>query len=123
MDKAWFEMRAIRQRKLNTAVWIPLRAVDKTGQLGRFGFHGFKEDFFGAGTLAVPVAAREAANQLGWGDIGISHHHGPCVQEGSYLASDAYDSHLENFRGIHLALEQWTNRIEKVEWHLHQDLV
>jgi hypothetical protein len=29
-ERAWFEMREYRRRRLDSAVWIPLRAVEKT---------------------------------------------------------------------------------------------
>jgi len=84
---------------------------------------GFREDFFGAGTLAVPVAAMDSANQLGWMDIGISHQHGPYVQDGRYYCAYEYESHIEGFVGLHLVLDQRANRDEKRTWHLNQDLV
>jgi len=123
MDQDLFEMRDIRRRNLETAVWIPLRAVLRVHEEGRFGFSGFQEEFFGAGTLAVPLPARDAASELGWSDIGIGHQHQPYVHEGEFIPSDIYESNRGNFQGIHLVLDQRTNRADVGEWHLHQDLV
>lgn len=123
MDQEWFEMKAIRNRRLETAVWIPLRAIHRIEETGRHGFLGFKTEFFGAGTLGVPIEAIAAANQLGWSDVGISHQHGPYAGEERYIPSDVFDSHVGDFDGLHLVLEQRTNRCELAEWHLNQDLV
>jgi hypothetical protein len=123
MKQDWFEMKAVRKRKLNAAVWIPLRAENLIEKTGQYGFPGFKEEFFGAGTIAVPIVARDSAGQLGWSDIGIAKSHRPRFHNGIYSPSDIYDSHVGDFRGIHLVLEQHMNRFEVNEWHLNQDLV
>ena len=122
LNREWFEMRDIRRRRLNSAVWIPLRAVCQIEKVGRHGFRYFREEFFGAGSLAVPIEARDVASKLGWSNVGIMHSHRPYVDQGLYHPSDAYELG-EDFDGIHLALEQRTNRNELDEWHLHQDFV
>jgi hypothetical protein len=114
-------MREIRQRRLQNAVWIPLRANQKIESAGRDGEVGFIEDYFGSGSLAVPVAAKEKASRLGWMDIGIGHRHRHDFRKGVYLPSDAYD--WRGVTGICLVLDQHTNRSEATEWHLHQDFV
>ncbi len=55
MNQDWFEMKDVRRRRLATSVWIPLRAVQTLEKHGSYGYEGFKEEFFGAGTLAVPA--------------------------------------------------------------------
>ena len=115
-------MREIRRRKLESAVWIPLRAMNKI-EVGRYGFAGSEVEFFGAGSLAVPLDKRDSANQLGWMDIGISHNHGPYFDDETYRPGDVYDSNPGDSLGIHLVLDQHVNSIEVAEWHLHQDLV
>lgn len=116
-------MKDVRRRKLATSVWIPLRAVHVIEKSGSYGYEGFKEEFFGAGTLAVPVEKKAQAEKLGWMDIGISHDHAAYVQDHKYHPSDVYEDYQGEFNGIHLVLEQRTNSIEITEWHLHQDLV
>ena len=123
IDQKWFEMEAVRRRWLATAVWIPLRAVTHPCKAGDFGFSGFTEEFFGVGSVAVPLGAKFAAEQLGWDDIGISHQHGSYVNDGKYVPCDAYMADGGAFEGVHLVLEQRANRNETREWHLHQDLV
>jgi hypothetical protein len=123
MNQEWFEMKDVRRRKLATSVWIPLRAVHVIEKCGSYGYEGFKEEFFGAGTLAVPVGEKALAEKLGWMDVGISHEHGAYVQDHKYHPSDIYEDYHDEFNGIHLVLEQRANSIEIKEWHLHQDLV
>jgi hypothetical protein len=123
MNQDWFEMKDVRRRKLATSVWIPLRAVHTIEKHGSYGYDGFKEEFFGAGTLAVSVEKKAKAEKLGWMDVGIIHEHGSYVQDDKYHPADVYEDDNGEFRGIYLVLEQRANSIETKEWHLNQDLV
>lgn len=119
----WFEMKDVRRRKLATSVWIPLRAIHTIERNSSYGYDGFKEEFFGAGTLAVPVEEKSKAEKLGWMDVGIIHEHVSYVENGKYHPADVYEDYDGEFSGIFLALEQRANSIETKEWHLSQDLV
>lgn len=123
MDQEWFELRDVRRRRLEGSVWIPLRAIHTRKTTGEYGFPGYQAEFFGAGSLAVFEEKRGHAGQLGWEDIGISHEHRGWVQDGRYIPSDIYQSHSGGIIGLHLVLDQRSNRDEPKEWHLHQDLV
>ena len=79
MPQAWFEMAEIRRRKFASSAWIPLRVVQPICEEGNRGHLGFKEEFFGAGSIAVPVDLKEKTTKLGWSDVGISHEHRACV--------------------------------------------
>ena len=70
MNQSWFEMADYRRRKFATAVWVPLRAIHVMHADGRQGHMGFRQDFFGAGSLAVAVGNKEKAVSLGWDDSG-----------------------------------------------------
>jgi hypothetical protein len=119
MDQSWFEMRHVRKRWLNSAVWIPLRANNTVESVGKFGFAGYKEDYFGAGSLAVPLDAVEEAEHVDWMDIGVSACHKPSVSSDTYEPADVYCDGL----GVHLVLDQKVNQLQPSVWHLHQDLV
>lgn len=91
MPQAWFEMAEIRRRMFAESAWIPLRAVQPICEGGNRGHLGYKEEFFGAGSLAVPADLKEKANKLGWSDVGISHEHRACFDDGRYIRlSDAH---------------------------------
>jgi hypothetical protein len=47
MDKTWFEMKEHRKRRIADAVWIPLRATEYKEKKGRYGYVGYKEEYFG----------------------------------------------------------------------------
>jgi hypothetical protein len=123
IDQNWFEMRDIRPRRLDASVWIPLRAISTIEKCGRYGFVGFKKELLGVGTLAVPIDKKNIAEKLDWGDVGISHEHGPNIGDEVYIASDIYQDCKGEFTVIHLVLEQNINSLEGRECHLHQDLV
>lgn len=123
MNQDWFEMSDIRRRKLKSSVWIPLRAVQELQKNGRYGFLGYKKEFFGTGTVAVPIDQKDAASKLGWEDIGIKHNHSGFYDDGKYIAADVYEDYKGKFIGVNLVLDQHLNNVEVSEWHLHQDFV
>ncbi|MFA4957774.1 MAG: hypothetical protein WC556_12465 [Candidatus Methanoperedens sp.] len=123
MEQNWFEMRDIRRRKLASAVWIPLRAIDRIEDIGKFGHLGNQSEFFGVGTLAVPTESKDEMHKLSWSDIGIMHNHCGCVEGGKYIPSDVDEGYRAKYTGLHLVLDQRGNSAELPEWHLHQDFV
>lgn len=122
MNQSWFEMQDIRRKNFEKSVWIPLRAVLRNEQ-GKYGYEGYKVDFFGSGSIAVPTRNLEAAKKLKWMDIGISHQHYGCVEDGVYIPADIYKDDRSEFEGVHLVLEQMSHDDDPNIWHLNQDLV
>src|SRR5690606_30392359 len=116
-------MKDIRRKSFARSVWIPLRAVLHNEKQGRYGYDGYKEEFFGTGSVAIPVDKIDAAKKLGWMDIGISHEHSGWVEDGVYIPAEVYKDHGEDFEGIHLVLEQRTHDDSPNIWHLNQDLI
>ena len=53
MDQTWFEMENIRRRKLDKAVWIPLRAYQED-KVGEYEYPGYTCEVSAAGSVAVP---------------------------------------------------------------------
>jgi len=88
---------------MNTSVWIPLRAIDQIREVGKHGQLGHISEFFGVGTLAVSVAAKSAAEALGWEDVGISHDHFGCVDRGSTSPQMSMKITMANFLGSTLS--------------------
>lgn len=115
-------MRDIRRKKFNNSVWIPLRASSQNERQGRFGYEGYKEEFFGAGSIAFPIEFEKAVKSLSWTDIGIGHQHNGYVEDGHYTPSDVYRDYQGKFSGIHLVLDQLLINEPSI-WHLHQDLI
>lgn len=121
MEQAWFEMQEIRRRKLATVVWIPLRCINQVIETGQIGHLGYKSEFYGVGSIAIPLAQKAAAEKLDWMDIGISHNHSGAVQDGKYIPADFLED--GGVSGVHLVLDQRGNKLDPSVWHLHQDLV
>jgi hypothetical protein len=122
MNQQWFEMTDVRKRWLASSVWIPLRAIikDKTG--AEYGTLGYREDFYGVGSLAVPMDAKESAKGLGWASVGL-HAHGPSIEEDKYLPSDIYEHPSGDWFGSYLVLAHEVNSTETPEWYLHPDFI
>ena len=123
MEQTWFEMRDVRRRKFQSAVWIPLRAVHQIQELGVFGRAGYLADFFGAGSIAVPTAKRSIADELECTDVGTNHNHAGWVDGDVYKPADVYWANDGSTLGFHLVLDQRGNLLEHARWHLHQDFV
>lgn len=64
MPQVWFEMAEIHRRKFAAAAWMPLRTVQPICEEGTRGHLGFKEEFFGNVSLAVPDDLKEIATKL-----------------------------------------------------------
>lgn len=120
--QAWFEMQDLRKRRLADAVWIPLRA-SKMVSSGTFGNVAFEREFFGAGSVAIPLARRWEATKLGWPEIGLGHLHRVYAAGPSYKAVDVYRGPSGADLGVELVLDQEFDGAEPSVWHLHQDLV
>lgn len=75
VNQEWFEMADVRRKRYNKAVWIPLRANLDHAREGKYGYVGYKTDFFGLGSLAVPIVDKKDAEKLDWMGIGIANDH------------------------------------------------
>jgi hypothetical protein len=123
VDQTWFEMPEVRRRTLASAVWIPLRANTRLKENGIDGHAGYELEYYGVGTLAVPIEFKAKCEKLTWRDVGIRHQHSGYVQDGKYISADEYHDPGGDFSGLYLVLEQCGNSAEISEWHLHQDFV
>jgi len=122
INQEWFEMRDVRRKKFAESVWVPLRLAHKIESLGKYGFVGYKDEFSGAGSLALPISRRDDAIKLGWNDIGLSHTQGVWAHDEFYKTAEAYENRPGEPLGIQLVLVQTFDN-EPTEWHLNQDIV
>lgn len=124
MEKNWFEMNILRRNRLNNAVWIPLYACQELERRGQIGYDGYKAEFFGCGTLAVPIDEKKKAAKMGWDSVGIGYDSKPWInEEGKYLSSDVCTDLNGNFIGLRLALVQEMELSDCNELFLHQDFI
>lgn len=123
-SQAWFEMRQLRQRSLDEAVWIPLHSSQRLMLLGQPGYEGYVEEFFGANTIMVPTEAMPEFEEFGWSSLGLGvNYRGWVDDDGNYSPSDSYSERGGRFSGVFPVLVVEGNSMELPEWHLHQDLV
>jgi hypothetical protein len=121
MSQSWFEMQDLRKRKLDSSVWIPLRAEKEIRNTIKFGLVGYSEEFIGYGSVMVPVNKKSFVEKLSWNDIGIRHTHSCSFHNDRYIPSDIY--YNNDFEGVNLVLNQsFDNNLDYNDWHLHQDL-
>lgn len=118
MNQQWFEMEDIRHKKLDKSVWLPLWAV-KNQTVGTHGYIGYKEEFFGGASLAIPIEQKDSIGKIELTDINNSRV--GYFEDGKYFPSDTYKG--DGFTGLFLVIDQGINRDELPEWHLHQDFV
>jgi hypothetical protein len=123
MKKDWFEINEFRKRRFADAVWIPIRVSESIIDKGDYGELGYVHEFFGLGSLAVPLMKKDAAKQLSWGSIGVSHEHGVWAAKDFYKPADIYWLNENESLGFELALIQSFDGAEPRQWHLNQDLV
>lgn len=124
MEKSWFEMNEFKRRQFKNAVWIPLYACQEMEYHGQIGYVGYKSEFCGCGSLAIPIEKKEQAAEMGWESIGIGYDSTPWIDDkGKYIASDIYTDFENTILGLRLALRQETESSEPTELFLHQDFV
>lgn len=124
MEQTWFEMLTYRKRSMDAATWIPLYAVESIQSAVEFGYVGYREDFFGCGSVAVPVAQRALVEKLEWNDIGIENHHQGSFDNGNYRPAEAFKSWADaELNGINLIMVQENSGKLEGDWLLHPDLV
>lgn len=119
----WFEMIDIRRRRFSNAVWIPLHLCEHLEREGQFGHEGYRSDFFGVGTVAVPLEKQGEIQRLSWSNVGLINRQQSFAGENYYKPVDVFQLDETIDFGIELCLVQNFSNDRKQEWHLNQDLV
>ena len=121
-SQKWFEMAELRQRSLDTKVWIPLAASHAVMSDGQQFHLGYQEEYFACETVAVPLNLRSQAEQLEWIDLS-NNGQGPEFFDKEYMPADQQLGYGDEPIGTRLVLRQSFTMHDADEWHLHQDLV
>lgn len=124
MDKKnWILQLQETRRNFNNSTWIPLRA-SQTNEKGSIKNIGFESEFFGCGSVAFPPEHVDRANNLSWGDIGISSIGKPyAYDDGHYSPIDQYELNDREPIGVHLIFEYPQPVIGGRKWILNPDLI
>jgi len=123
MPQTWFEMPEIRKRFFDKSVWIPLREARTLLKEGKLGHAGFKDEFWGAGSIAVPLGQVSEAEKLEWMNVGIGHSTKGYVDEEEYIPAHSYKNRNGSLTAENLVLVREGNAIECSEWHLSPDFI
>ncbi|EKL1986939.1 hypothetical protein PQX93_004632, partial [Salmonella enterica] len=83
MKLDWILQKKETQRLYSNATWVPLRAT-KTNEQGCLFKIGYESDFFGCGSIAVPVDLKDRAEELSWNDLGIVETKPYAYSDGRY---------------------------------------
>lgn len=123
MDQEWFEMNEIRKRFYNNSVWIPIQESKTLIKEGKYGFAGYKEEYYGVGSILVPLAKKEEAEKIEWNDLGLNSSYGGYVQDGEYISAYSYRNWNVSFGAEYLIAVSRGNSINCNEWYLSPDLI
>jgi hypothetical protein len=123
MEQGWILQTTDTRRAFSKATWVPLRASvsDEKGDVRQVGHTG---EYFGCGSAAFPPQHREAAERLGWSDIGIGHNARPyAYKDGDYKSIDQYQYNDKEPIGVELVFEHRQPVVGGTLWILNPDLV
>lgn len=123
MEQQWFELKDARRKDWNRSVWIVLRAIQNISDAGRYGSHGYKNEFFGSGSVAFPLEQLDKVKNLSWSDIGISRQHAGYVDDKKYISTEVFRDTWREVNGINLVLEQTAEGDFPRVWILNPDIV
>lgn len=123
MPQIWFEMPEIKKRFFDKSVWIPLKETRVLFKEGEIGYSGFKEEYFGVGSIAVQVSQKPEAEKLGWAEIGTRNSNTGYVDNGKYISANIYKNYEGTLTAEYLVSVRRGNSIECSGWDLSQDLV
>lgn len=123
MSKTWFEMPDIRKRFYEKSVWIPLKESRVTLKDGERGNVGFTEEYYGVGSIIVPLDKKTDAEKLGWTEIGVRSSDAGFIENCEYLPAYLYKSYESDLIAEKLIIEAQGNSVECSEWLLNPDLI
>jgi hypothetical protein len=122
MNQEWFELGAERRRVFAQSSWVPLRALiaKESGQHGRL---GYRHEFQGVASVAVPLSKKQRGEDLNWGTFGIMHEQSShAFHDGDYKPVEEYRWNDREPLGTELVLVQHISGHPN-EWHVNPDLV
>lgn len=122
MPQNWFEMPEIKARFYDRAVWIPLRQASTLIDEGSSGYLGYREEYFGVGSILVPISEKSQAEKLEWADIGLRGTHKGYVNGDTYTPAYVYRDFEGGLVAEHPVIVGEANSLECTNWILNPDI-
>ena len=119
----WFKMPEIKKRFFDKSSWIPLKKAGVLLKEGERGHAGFLEEYFGVGSILVPLTQKDEAEKLGWTEIGTSGSTMGYVEGGEYVPAYSYKSYESDLIAERLVIECQGNSEECNDWLINTDLI
>lgn len=122
MNLEWFEMRDLKKHTFNNKVWIPLYAQTQISESGEAGHEGYREEYFSAHSIIVPVDQKAAALELEWMDLDVGFGHKPWI-DGDNKFHPAADFLEDDVQATQPVLVQYIEVERRTDLHINQDIV
>lgn len=122
MNLDWFEMKDLKRHTFNNKVWIPLYAQTQIAESGETGHVGYREEYFGAHSVIVPVDQQAAALELEWMDLDAGFGHKPWI-DGDDKFHAAADFLENEVHATHPVLVQTIEVERRNDLHINQDII
>jgi hypothetical protein len=117
----WFEMADLKKHKFENKVWIPLYADQTVSETGTSGFVGFREEYFGARTVVVPVDQKKAAMGLSWTHVMGGSGDKPWIDgDNQFHSASEFDWDVTGSLPV---LVQYIEVERSKDLHINQDLL
>jgi len=119
----WFEMPEIKRKFFDKSSWVPLKEARSLLKEGETGHAGFLEEYFGVGSIVVPISKKSEAEKLGWTEVGTRGSTMGYVEDGKYIPAYLYKSYESDLTAEQLVIEYQGNSKECNEWLINTDLI
>jgi hypothetical protein len=120
--KDWYEFKSFKKRSYDSQVWVPLRASIVKESEGKSGHVGFREEYLGVGTMAVPIKYEAIMRATDSQEIRDQNIGCPYVNDaGQYIRADEAVAFCNEVDGVRLVIGQSIPGLGHREWHLNQD--
>lgn len=118
----WIGFNKFKSKKFNKSVWVPLRSSEDIISEGKFGFLGYKNEYFALASVMFPLEKKSDVLKLTWDSVNLDSYFQGYIEEDTYFTSDQYTHDIE-LNGTELILCQHYNSNENTQWYPHQDIV
>lgn len=121
MQKEWFELKDYIDQRADKQVWVPLRCSRKYIAEGKYGYSGFKEEYFGSTSILIKKEDIEKAKNLEWMDVGLIRGHKGNPYGEEYQPANYFEH--DGIIGENLIIAQGIGGNYCDNWYISPDLL